>query len=237
MRDSQNHALSSIKIEAEELCLSIRNNHLLHKVSFALNTNGVTMVLGPNGAGKSLLLKCIHGLLYPTEGSITFTGSNLNPKQAMVFQKPVLLRRSVLENMRFASQNHDAYSEIEKALKAVQLLNKKEHPATQLSDGEQQRLALARALIKKPDLLLLDEPTASLDPASVLIIEELIHQASEQGIKIIFISHDLGQAKRLAADVLFLNRGQMIEHSEATTFFTTPRSGEAKAFLNGEIVL
>lgn len=237
MRDVQNHDTSAIQIEATELCLSIRNNHLLNKVSFTINTAGVTMVLGPNGAGKSLLLKCIHGLLHPTEGSIAFTGSNPKPKQAMVFQKPVLLRRSVLDNMLFANKNQQEYPAIEKALKSVQLLNKKDHPATQLSGGEQQRLALARALITQPDLLLLDEPTASLDPASVLIIEELISQANERGIKSVFISHDIGQAKRLAADVLFLNRGQVIEHTEATTFFATPRSREAKAYLNGEIVL
>ena len=237
MRDAQNHDTSAIQIEATELCLSIRNNHLLNKVSFAINTAGVTMVLGPNGAGKSLLLKCIHGLLHPTEGSIAFTGSDIKPKQAMVFQKPVLLRRSVLDNMLFANKHQQENPEIEKALKSVQLLNKKDHPATQLSGGEQQRLALARALITQPDLLLLDEPTASLDPASVLIIEQLISQANDKGIKSIFISHDIGQAKRLATDVLFLNRGQVIEHTDATTFFTTPRSREAKAYLNGEIVL
>jgi tungstate transport system ATP-binding protein len=237
MRDSQNRDLSAIQIEATELCLSIRNNHLLHKVSFVINTNGVTMVLGPNGAGKSLLLKCIHGLLHPSDGSIVFTGSNLNPKQAMVFQKPVLLRRSVIENMRFASQRQQPIAELEDALASVRLLEKKDDPATQLSGGEQQRLALARALITRPNLLLLDEPTASLDPASVLIIEELIQQSAKEGVKIIFISHDIGQAKRLAADVVFLNRGQIVEHSEATTFFTTPQSNEAMAYLNGEIVL
>ena len=195
------------------------------------------MILGPNGAGKSLLLKCIHGLLSPTQGSIGFNGFKGNPKQAMVFQKPVLLRRSVMDNMRFADQDRQTQSELEQALDSVQLLEKRDHPATQLSGGEQQRLALARALLTKPDLLLLDEPTASLDPASVLIIEKLIQQATRQRIKSIFISHDIGQAKRLSADIIFLNRGLVIEYSDAAPFFFAPHSDEARAFLSGEIVL
>ena len=212
-------------------------SRVLDQIDLTIDQPGVTMILGPNGAGKSLLLKCIHGLLSPTQGSIGFNGLNANPKQAMVFQKPVLLRRSVMDNMRFADQDRQTQSELEQALDSVQLLEKREHPATQLSGGEQQRLALARALLTKPDLLLLDEPTASLDPASVLIIEKLIQQATRQHIKSIFISHDIGQARRLSADVIFLNRGLVIEYSDAAPFFFAPHSNEAKAFLSGEIVL
>ena len=142
-----------------------------------------------------------------------------------------------MDNMRFADQDRQTQSKLEQALDSVQLLEKREHPATQLSGGEQQRLALARALLTKPDLLLLDEPTASLDPASVLIIEKLIQQATRQHIKSIFISHDIGQARRLSADVIFLNRGLVIEYSDAAPFFFAPHSDEAKAFLSGEIVL
>ena len=228
---------SNLQIEVSNLDLSIRNIKLLNDISVTITTSGVTMVLGPNGAGKSLLLKCIHGLVTPTKGSICFAGTHDYPKQAMVFQKPVLLRRSVMQNMRFASQTQQSMTELEEALVSVHLSDKKDYPATQLSGGEQQRLALARALITRPELLLLDEPTASLDPGSVLIIEDLIQKAAREGVKIVFISHDIGQAKRLAADVLFLNRGQMVEHSEATTFFTTPQSNEAMVYLNGEIVL
>lgn len=215
----------------------MRGSRVLDQIDLTIDQPGVTMILGPNGAGKSLLLKCIHGLLSPTQGSIGFNGLKRNPKQAMVFQKPVLLRRSVMDNMRFADQDKQTQSELEQALDSVQLLEKREHPATQLSGGEQQRLALARALLTKPDLLLLDEPTASLDPASVLIIEKLIQQATRQHIKSIFISHDIGQARRLSADVIFLNRGLVIEYSDAAPFFFAPHSDEAKAFLSGEIVL
>lgn len=215
----------------------MRGSRVLDQIDLTIDQPGVTMILGPNGAGKSLLLKCIHGLLSPTQGSIGFNGLKGNPKQAMVFQKPVLLRRSVMDNMRFADQDRQTQSELEQALDSVQLLEKRDHPATQLSGGEQQRLALARALLTKPDLLLLDEPTASLDPASVLIIEKLIQQATRKHIKSIFISHDIGQARRLSADVIFLNRGLVIEYSDAAPFFFAPHSDEAKAFLSGEIVL
>ena len=237
MRETRHSGKPNLQISMNNLCLDMRGSRVLDQIDLTIDQPGVTMILGPNGAGKSLLLKCIHGLLSPTQGSIGFNGLNGNPKQAMVFQKPVLLRRSVMDNMRFADQDKQTQSELEQALDSVQLLEKREHPATQLSGGEQQRLALARALLTKPDLLLLDEPTASLDPASVLIIEKLIQQATRQHIKSIFISHDIGQARRLSADVIFLNRGLVIEYSDAAPFFFAPHSDEAKAFLSGEIVL
>ena len=237
MRETRHSGKSNLQISVNNLCLDMRGSRVLDQIDLTIDQPGVTMILGPNGAGKSLLLKCIHGLLSPTQGSIGFNGLKRNPKQAMVFQKPVLLRRSVMDNMRFADQDKQTQSELEQALDSVQLLEKREHPATQLSGGEQQRLALARALLTKPDLLLLDEPTASLDPASVLIIEKLIQQATQQHIKSIFISHDIGQARRLSADVIFLNRGLVIEYSDAAPFFFAPHSDEAKAFLSGEIVL
>ena len=221
------------------LGLTIRGSILLNDISIQVTTPGVTMILGPNGAGKSLLIKCLHGLIAPTRGRFEI-GLHQRGKtipQAMVFQKPVLLRRSVIDNLQFADRHSHQREALERALEAVSLLEKKDQPATQLSGGEQQRLSLARALITKPKLLFLDEPTASLDPASVLIIEQLIKQASQQGVKSVFISHDIGQAKRLGSDVIFLNRGQVIEHTDAATFFNNPHSREAKAYLDGEIVL
>lgn len=231
--------METLRIETMGLGLAIRGSTLLNDISIQVATPGVTMILGPNGAGKSLLIKCLHGLIAPTRGrcEIGLHQDGDPIRQAMVFQKPVLLRRSVLDNLQFADRHSHQKEALEQALEAVRLLEKKDQPATQLSGGEQQRLSLARALITKPKLLFLDEPTASLDPASVLIIEQLIKQASQQGVKSVFISHDIGQARRLASDVIFLNRGQVIEHTDAATFFTNPHSREAKAYLNGEIVL
>ena len=226
-------------IETMSLGLTVRASTLLNNISLRVNTPGVTMILGPNGAGKSLLIKCLHGLITPTVGrfEISLNSGSAPIPQAMVFQKPVLLRRSVIDNLQFANRHGHQRTALETALDAVRLLEKKDQPATQLSGGEHQRLSLARALITKPKLLFLDEPTASLDPASVLIIEQLIKQASHQGVKSVFISHDVGQAKRLASDVIFLNHGQVIEHTDAATFFTNPQSREAQAYLHGEIVL
>jgi tungstate transport system ATP-binding protein len=228
-----------LSIETMSLGLNIRGSTLLNNISLQVSTSSVTMILGPNGAGKSLLIKCLHGLIEPTKGRFEIALHRCSDPvpQAMVFQKPVLLRRSVMENLQFADQHSCQRTDLEQALDAVRLLEKKDQPATQLSGGEQQRLSLARALITQPKLLFLDEPTASLDPASVLIIEQLINQASQQGVKSVFISHDIGQAKRLASDVIFLNRGQVTEHTDAATFFTNPQSREAQAYLNGEIVL
>ena len=227
-------------IEVNNLNLTIAGNQLLHDISVRSFTPGVTMVMGPNGAGKSLFLRCLHGLLIPTSGSIRLLNKPheaTTASQSMVFQKAVLLRRNVIKNLEFAAPNGTPTTEITGLLEKVHLNGKELQPARLLSGGEQQRLALARSLLTKPRLLLLDEPTASLDPASVLIIERLISEATEQGVKCIFISHDLGQAKRLGADIIFLHQGRLAEHTDAETFFTSPQSREAKAYLNGEIVL
>lgn len=208
-----------------------------------LGATGVTILLGPNGAGKSLLLRCLHGLLKPASGSILWNGNEpddaIHARQAMVFQKPVLLRRSVAANMDFALNAHGPGDPAfrDELLAAVDLLDQKAQPARLLSGGEQQRLALARALATRPDILFLDEPTANLDPASTLVIETMIRQEVAAGTKIIFVTHDIGQAKRLADDIVFLHRGHVLEQSAAPAFFEKPRTKEAANYLGGQIVL
>ena len=227
-------------LEIVGLSLKRGGSDLLHEICLTSHTTGVTMVLGPNGAGKSLLLKCLHGLLKPSQGSFSLASQpdqEKAPRQAMVFQKPCLLRRSVLENIEFVAPKWTSRTEILELLQKVHLQGREKQPARLLSGGEQQRLALARALITKPEILFLDEPTASLDPASVLIIEKLIKNAAENGVKSIFVSHDLGQAKRLGSDIIFLHQGRLVEYADASAFFASPQSRQAKAYLNGEIVL
>jgi len=155
----------------------------------------------------------------------------------MVFQKPVLLRRTVMDNLTFAAPKTTPPEVLHDMLERVNLSGKDQQPARVLSGGEQQRLALARALLTQPKILFLDEPTASLDPASVLIIERLIQEATADGVKSIVISHDIGQAKRLADDVLFLHQGRVTEHTSAATFFTQPLTCQAQAYLAGDVVL
>ncbi|HSG03090.1 MAG TPA: ATP-binding cassette domain-containing protein [Marinobacterium sp.] len=221
------------------LSLRLGGKALLNDITLSSCEPGITLVMGANGAGKSLFLRTLHGLL-PAEGQIHFfdrTADQFQAQQAMVFQRPTLLRRTVLQNMEFAAPKNCARDEIDKLLHEVHLTQKATEPARRLSGGEQQRLALARALLTRPRILLLDEPTASLDPASVMIIEKMILRAAEDGVKAIFVSHDIGQAKRLAAEVIFLHKGRMTEHCSATTFFDEPRSMEAKAYLAGELLI
>jgi len=232
-----------LPLEVDGLTLDVGGKRLIDGIGLTLDAQAVTMLIGPNGAGKSLLLRMLHGLIEPTSGTIRWNGEPMNgalrQRQSMVFQRPVLLRRSVAANIDFVLRlKKGATRERRDAiLDHVGLLDHARQPARLLSGGEQQRLALARALVIEPDVLFLDEPTASLDPASELMIEEIVMDAHRRGTKIIFISHDLGQARRLGDEIVFLHRGRLSEHTPARRFFTSPSSEAAKAYLEGRIVL
>ena len=224
------------------LVLDLDGERLIDGVDLDLMPGKITMVMGPNGAGKSLLLRLLHGLIPPTSGEITWGGRALDEtvrqRQAMVFQRPVLLRRSVSANIDFVLGLRGAVTDGRRAeiLDLVGLSDRAKQPARLLSGGEQQRLALARALALNPDVLFLDEPTASLDPASVQWIEEIVRAAQGSGTKIIFVTHDIGQARRLGDEIVFLHRGRVLEHTPAGRFFETPCSIEAREYLNGQII-
>lgn len=203
-----------------------------------LNGEGPTMILGPNGAGKSLTLRLLHGLLTPLAGRITTPAT----RQAMVFQKPVLLRRSVLANVEYALKTTGVSRAKRRAcalgwLEEAQLLAAARQPARSLSGGEQQRLALVRALATQPEILFLDEPTSSLDPSATQAIEAMILRASGQGTRIVMVTHDLGQAKRLGRDIVFLHRGRVACHQPADAFFASPASPHAQRYLRGDLAL
>lgn len=214
---------------------------VLDGVSFDLGPSGCTVVMGPNGSGKSLLLKLLHGLIPPTTGNIDWRGQgprDVTARQALVFQKPVLLRRSVSANVDFVLKVRGKdRARTAALLDHVGLAHKADQPARLLSGGEAQRLALARALAADPEVLFLDEPTASLDPASVLAIEEIVREASARGVRIVFVTHDMGQARRMADDILFLSHGRIAEHNRALDFFRQPQSQAARDYLNGKIVV
>ncbi|MEL6128107.1 MAG: ATP-binding cassette domain-containing protein [Pseudomonadota bacterium] len=231
---------SVFSISVAELRHEVAGQALLDIPALSVPRHGATCVLGPNGAGKSLLLRALHGLLEPTRpGEVTVAESI--GRQAMVFQKPVLLRRTVAANVDYALKaagvaRSDRRERVARMLYHGGLAHLAERGARSLSGGEQQRLALVRALAVAPDLLFLDEPTASLDPGATLAIETLLHDAIRAGTKVIMVSHDPGQAKRLASDVIFLNRGQVVEQGPADAFFDGPSSAEARAFLTGNLV-
>ncbi|MGB2021460.1 MAG: ATP-binding cassette domain-containing protein [Candidatus Puniceispirillaceae bacterium] len=230
-------------ITVDKLILHAGRKTLLDNISVQITQPGITVIMGPNGAGKSLFIRCLHGLRKPYSGQIRFAGQAISDnhrlRQSLIFQKPVLLRRTVRQNLEFvrALRPEQKYRDIEAALETVGLSRLAEQPAKQLSGGEQQRLALARALMTCPDILFLDEACANLDPASAAQIEALLLEASKKGQKIILITHDIAQARRLADDLIFMHQGQLCEHSLAKDFFARPESAAARAYLDGKILL
>ena len=202
-----------------------------------------TMILGPNGAGKSLLLRVLHGLTLPQGGRISFP-ANLGQQhhQAMVFQRPVLLRRSVTENVAFAlrargTDRHQARDIARHWLERAGLGDLGEAPARRLSGGEQQRLAMVRALACDPKLIFLDEPCANLDPRASVQIEHLIKAAIKTGVKVVMITHDQAQARRLGGEFILMHQGQIVAQATHEQFFRPTWHPLVDAFLAGEPLL
>jgi tungstate transport system ATP-binding protein len=233
-----------LPIRFDDVTIATSNATLLDRVTLTISAGTPTVLIGPNGAGKTTLLRAAMGLVAPVRGTITWQGREHLPpvRRAIVFQRPTMLRRSAAANIRYAlgaaqipRSRHD--DEIDRLLALVGLEHAAERPARRLSAGEQQRLALARALAREPDVLLLDEPTASLDPASTKAIEDIIRTVSQRGIKVLLSTHDLGEARRLAGDVTLLHRGRIVETGSAPDFFDAPRTDEARRFIAGELLV
>lgn len=214
---------------------------IIHGIDLVITAGAPMLVIGPNGAGKSVLLRLLHGLLPPAAGSIAWSvpEAEARQRQAMVFQRPVMLRRSVLANAAYPlglAGIGGAEAAARAALDRVGLAALADRPARKLSGGEQQRLALARAWALAPEVLFLDEPTASLDPAATRQVEAIIAAIAAQGTKVVMTTHDLGQARRLAGEVVLLLGGRLNAQAEAGAFFTAPPTAEAAAFLRGDLV-
>lgn len=220
------------------------DTRILQDITLRFEAGPPTVLIGPNGSGKTTLLRTAMGLIRPASGRITWGGSDdvTVARRALVFQRPVMLRRSVADNVRYAlaaacvPRARRAARTLE-LLRQVGLESLADRPAPRLSGGERQRLALARALARDPAVLFLDEPTASLDPAATLSIEELVRNVSASGVKVVMTTHDLGEASRLAGDVVLLHRGRIIESGVAAAFFDRPSSEEARRFLAGQLLI
>ena len=231
--------INCLPICFKDLSLIVDERKILSSLNLSINSDDVTVIMGPNGAGKSIFLKILNGILTPTSGCISWNNkkqfSDTLNTQAFVFQKPILLRRSVIANLDYMDSVLGNKKKISKdrLLEIVQLKKQKSQPARMLSLGEQQRLSLIRSLMLRPNLLLLDEPTANLDPASTKIIEDIILNLKMMGIKIIFVTHNILQAKRIADDIIFLNEGKMVEHLNKQEFFSNSKSIEVQNYLNG----
>jgi tungstate transport system ATP-binding protein len=241
---SMRASASDLPIRFEQVTVSSRSVVILDCITLQIESGAPTVLIGPNGSGKTTLLRTAMGLLAPTLGRITWGGVEKSPpsRRAFVFQRPAMLRRTAADNLRYALRvarvphaHHDA--RIKELLALVGLESLGQRPARRLSGGEQQRLALARALARDPAVLFLDEPTASLDPASTKAIEDVIGAIAASGIKIVMSTHDLAEARRLAGDIVLLHRGRMIERADAAEFFHSPRTVEARSFIAGDLLL
>ncbi len=242
----QQQAAAGPLLAARGLGYAAGGRVLLQDIGLGVAPGERLMVLGPNGAGKSLLLRLLHGLIAPAAGEVLWRGRALDVAarraQAMVFQKPVLLRRSVRANLRFALAVRGlgrgaATQRTESLLEEAGLVALAHQPARRLSGGEQQRLALARALATGPEMLFLDEPTASLDPAATHRVEEMIRAANARGVTVVMVTHDAGQARRLGTRAVFLDHGRLTEEGPVAQLLDAPRSAPARAWAEGRLWL
>jgi len=236
--------LADLPIVLDNVSLLARGVPIIDQVSLALVAGAPTVLIGPNGAGKTTLLRLAMGLVRPTRGSVTWGGRSDAPptRRAIVFQRPVMLRRSTSGNLRYALdaagvRRGARAARVDELLKLVGLSGLGARAARSLSGGEQQRLALARALAKEPQVLFLDEPTANLDPAATKAVEDVIRTVSARGIKVVMSTHDLGEARRIAGEILLMHRGSIVEAADAARFFASPATPEARRFIAGELLV
>ena len=234
---------SILPLELAGITYGSNGQAIISDVSLRIEAGPSTIILGANGAGKSILMRLMHGLLQPSAGTLRWNEpdpASLRRRQAMVFQRPVMLRRSVLANVVYALDLAGvAAAERERqalaALDEVGMRELAQRPARVLSGGEQQRLALARAWALHPEVLFLDEPTANLDPSATREIEKVINAFDAAGTKIVMATHNLGQARRLGDEVIYLHAGRVLERAPIDAFFARPASAEAAAFVKGEL--
>jgi tungstate transport system ATP-binding protein len=234
---------SILPLTLRDVAVMRRGKRLIGPVSLTLGATGLSMIMGPNGSGKTTLLKVMHGVERVSRGTVAWAMPDREAQhaQSYVFQTPIMLRRTVVENLRFPLElENRPRAEITRAaegwLERIGLADKAKLAATRLSGGEKQRLALARALIRRPQVLFLDEPCANLDGASTHAIEALLLEEIRAGTRIVMTTHNLGQAKRLASDALFMLHGRVHESALAEDFFGTPQTAELAAFFRGDII-
>ena len=231
-------------LRVTDVKINIKSKRLIGPINLEIEQNGISILLGANGSGKTTLLEALHGLRKLSAGKVEWNISNSQAaaEQAFVFQSPIMLRRTVAENLAFPLKVRrlsklTTTTEVMMWAKKIGLEDKIKQQAMLLSGGEMQAIAVARALITKPKMLFLDEPTASLDGATKKAIEDILISASSNGTKILMSTHDLGQLKRLARDIIFLHKGIVEAHCSKEEFLTKPPSKAAKQFLAGDIVL
>ncbi|MGB7257801.1 MAG: ATP-binding cassette domain-containing protein [Pseudolabrys sp.] len=236
--------VSELPIAIDGVQVTAGKTAILDGVSLKILGGVPTILIGPNGAGKTSLLRLAMGLVPASRGQVTWGGrENVPPtRRAFVFQRPVMLRRTAVGNIHYALKiarlpRSEWERRTDELLKLVGIDGLGSRPARKLSGGEQQRLALARALARDPAVLFLDEPTASLDPAATKAIEDIITAIAARGVKVVMSTHDLGQAKRIGGEIVLLHRGRVIERASANDFFASPKTEEARKFIVGDLLV
>jgi tungstate transport system ATP-binding protein len=235
---------SDLPISFKDVSVVAGGASIANRLTFEIALGAPTILIGPNGAGKTTLIRLAMGLAAPSSGRIDWAGSEAprGERLAMMFQRPVMLRRSAAANVAYALRDRalgrrHRSQRVSDLLQQAGLVGLERRPARRLSGGEQQRLALARALARDPEILFLDEPTASLDPAATKAVEDIVQAVVASGVKIVMATHDIGQARRLAGDIVFLVRGRIVERADAKIFFDAPATHEAATFLRGDLVI
>lgn len=232
-----------LPLSVENASVEKRSKRIIGPIDLQVSAQGFTIIMGPNGSGKTTLLRLLHGLENPRGGKLNWNENveTAQLHQSFVFQTPIMLRRTAIENITYPLALRNIPKEetdkiAKKWISKINLESSSHINARFLSGGEKQKLAIARALSTKPQLLFLDEPTSNLDGTATKEIENLLEEAHATGTRIIMATHDIGQARRLADDVIFLYRGNIHEHQKAQKFFENPTTPQAKAFLNGDIL-
>lgn len=234
---------SILPLTLENVHVSRFGKRLLGPVDHQMSGGGITIVIGPNGSGKTTLLRVMHGVQRLAEGRVSWAQPQdiAEKKQSFVFQSPIMIRRNVLQNLTFPLELIGAEKSVAHKLavgwaERIGLGGKLEQYAPRLSGGEKQKLALARALIRQPEVLFLDEPCANLDGSATREIEQILLETMSTGTRVIMSTHDMGQARRLADDVIFMLGGEIHEAGPAAAILDSPRKVQTKRFLHGDIV-
>ena len=223
-------------IELKDISVARNGRTILNIPHALIPADRITACIGPNGAGKTTLLKLLAGLIQPDTGTVQFSFAS---KTALVLHHNPMIKASARTNISLVKEVDVTITDqaIDVALKQIGLSELAQNPAHKLSAGERQKLCLARAMLQKPNLLLLDEPTANLDPGSTDQVEEMIRKFNIEGADVLFSSHQLAQVQRLAQYILFIDQGEIKEKGPSCPFFSEPQTTAAKRYLHQELIL
>jgi tungstate transport system ATP-binding protein len=235
----------SINLQVKDIQKEFRGIQALKSVSLEMSGNKIVVLLGVNGAGKSTLMRIFAGLGNADKGAILLNGQKTEAKElrqvsTLVFQKTVMFTMNVYDNLAYGLRirkvsRGEIAKQVPEALASVRLSGFEKRRAKKLSGGEQQRIALARAFLLDPKILLLDEPTANLDPNSATIVEKAIFGQKSEGRIIVMATHNLNQARRLSDEIIHIHNGEIVEVAKTEEFFESPKSDVTRKFINGEL--